>query len=152
MSKILHSGTHRARITGQGYEAALTGNTLFYLLFVLLFRIDENGQQHPCQGNGRYQQTLANPAGFGILKADIKALGVDLADLAQLHPDNPDGIKLVGKEIDVVCEVDSYNGYEFPRWTIQRRKKQPLDAILALQKQFGHLLIGKPDGGSDAAA
>ena len=135
------SGRYLAEVLDQGFEESSSkGTPGFFLKLKILSRYAADGQLEECQPYERhYIQFLGNETGVNILRADLKALGVQFTDLEQLDPTNPSHDRLVGRKIDVVCEVEVYDGRERERWRIPR-KKLGLDAVRALSAQYRHLL------------
>jgi hypothetical protein len=72
-----------------------------------------------------------------------------VTDLQQLSPQFPGHIDLVGKEYDLACRHEAYQGRQVERWLLRWRKPLDLDAIGRLNERFAHIL---KDAGGDAAA
>jgi hypothetical protein len=143
MSTTYANGKYEAEILDQGFEESSTKHTpYFFLQLRILGRYDAQDKLQECLNYERtYQQYLANDTGVDILKSDLKALGVEVTDLTQLDPGCPKFINLVGRKIDVVCKLETYQGAQRERWSIYRsRKKLNLDSVRALNDRFGHLL------------
>jgi hypothetical protein len=143
MSTTYTNGKYRAEIREQGFEESPTkGTPYFFLQLTILGRYDAQEQLQECPRYERtYAQYLANDTGVQILKGDLKAIGVEMNDLSQMDPSSPHCINLVGRQIDVVCKLETYQGRERERWTIPRsRKRLDRDAVRALNDRFGHLL------------
>jgi hypothetical protein len=139
------NGKYRAEILEQGFTASTAkGTPAFFLLLKIRERYDANGSLVECPQYERpYTQYLANETGVNILRGDLKALGVQVTSFAQLDPATPDHVNLVGRQIDVTCDLESYQGKQRERWSIARtRSTLPSDALRALDDQFGHLLRG----------
>jgi hypothetical protein len=138
-------GRYLAEILEQGLTtSAAKGTPCFYLQLQILNRYDANGGLVDCpQYERTYTQYLANETGVNILRADLKALGVQVTTFAQLDPATPDHVNLVGRQIDVTCELEAYQGRQRERWGIARtRSTLAPEAVRALDDQFGHLLRG----------
>jgi hypothetical protein len=135
------NGRYSAEVLDQGFEESSSkGTPGFFLKLKILNRYAADGQLEACQQyERRYIQYLGNETGFNILRADLKALGVQFTDLEQLDPTNPGHVRLVGRKVDVIREVEVYEGRERERWRIPRRKLG-LDAVRALGAQYRHLL------------
>jgi len=136
-------GRYLAEIVDQGFsESEAKGTPYFYLQIKVLARLGADGQPEECpQYERTYRQYLANEIGVGVLKGDLRSLGVEISDLTRLDHGASDAITLVGKKIEVACEIDHYQGKPIERWRIPRsRNKLGTNAIRALQDQFGHLL------------
>jgi hypothetical protein len=143
MSTTYTTGKYQAEILDQGFEESSTKHTpYFFLQLRILGRYDAQDELQECPMYERtYQQYLANDTGVGILKGDLKALGIDVTDLTQLDPGCPKFINLVGRRIDVLCKPETYQGRQRERWSIYRsRKKLNQDSVRALNDRFGHLL------------
>jgi hypothetical protein len=145
MSTTYAKGKYRAEILDQGFEESATkGTPCFYLLLVIIGRYDDEDKVQECPRYERtYRQYLANETGVNILRGDLKTLGVQVNDLTQLDPSTVGHVRLAGRQIDVICDLESYQGKQRERWGLPRlRKKLDLGAIRALSDQFGHLLQG----------
>jgi hypothetical protein len=145
-------GNYQAEVLDQGYEESSSkGTPGFFLQLKIRGRYGPDGQLGECpQYERTYIQYIGNEAGVRILKSDLKVLGIEITDLAQLVPGSHDHISLVGRTIDVVCKQETYQGRPRERWSIPRsRKKLDMDAIRSLGDQFGHLLR---DGKAQAAS
>jgi hypothetical protein len=137
------NGMYRAEILDQGFEESSSkGTPGFFLLLKILNRYTADGQLEACQQYERvYTQFLANEIGIRILRADLQTLGLQVTDLTQLDPANPDHIRLVGRKVDVVCGTEVYKGLQRERWGFPRaRKKLGLDAVRTLGARYAHLL------------
>src|SRR5262249_31658181 len=126
------------------------GTACFFLQIKVLARLDADGRQQPCpQYERTYRQYLANDTGVNILRRDLRVLGVEVTDLTQLEPGAANAVTLVGRQIEVSCESEQYQGKPQERWGIPRpQQRLGLDAVRALQDQFAHLLR---DGNAQAA-
>jgi hypothetical protein len=135
------NGRYLAEILGHGFTRSSTKNTPgFFLQLRILKRYGEKGLRVDCP---QYERTLtrflASEASVHILRGELKSIGVQVASFAQLDPATPDHVSLVGRQIDVTCELESYDGRLQERWSIARRTLAP-EAVRALDEQFGHLL------------
>jgi hypothetical protein len=143
MTTTYENGRYRALILNHGFTKSPTkGTPAFYLELRILKRYGTNDELEDCPVNKqKYEQYLANDTGINILRGDLKAIGVNITDLAQLDPEATGGLHLAGMEIDVECELETFNGRQRERWGIPRTsKKLKLDEIRALNDRFGHLL------------
>jgi len=106
----------------------------------------------PCpQYERTYRQYLANDTGVKILTGDLQALGVTVSRLSRLELTDPDPVRIVGRHIDVLCELEVYQGKTRERWRVARRKKLSLGDVRALDGRFGGLLSAteSPGGAID---
>jgi hypothetical protein len=144
-------GRYKAEVVGQGFERSRLKETPCYCLQLRITgRYDERGDVQDCPRFERtYTQYLANETGVGILRGDLKALGVEVSDLTRLDPGAPDHINLVGRLIEVECGHETFNGQTRERWRIYRpRKKLDLDELAELNARFRQVLGGSPGGAS----
>jgi hypothetical protein len=143
MSTTYQKGNYQAKVLQQGFEAsAAKGTPYFYLQLLILACYDAKGEPQECpQYERTYRQYLNKDIGVGILKSALRSLGVEINAFTQLDPGSPDHVSLVGKIIDVSCDLEPYQGRDVERWSIPRTgKKLKLEEIRALNDQFGHLL------------
>jgi hypothetical protein len=148
-------GRYLAEVLDQGFGQSEVKHTdYFYLTLKVLGRYDLQGQLQACPQHVRtYQQFLANETGINILFGDLKAIGVEIADLTQLYTGAPDYANLVGRQIHVCCALETYAGKERERWSIFRpRRKLDLDAVRALNERFRQSLRGGGESNPPAGA
>jgi hypothetical protein len=139
------NGRYHAEILEQGFERSPAKGTPFFFLKVrILGRYDEQGQLQDCPQYERdYRQYLVSEVSFNILKGALKTLGFEINGLLQLDPGSPDYVNLVGRKIDMTCDLETYQGRQRERWDIPRvREKLDLDALRYLNDKYGHLLGG----------
>jgi hypothetical protein len=143
------AGRYQAEVLDQGFEVSPNkGTPAFYLQLRILARYDASGVLVDCpQYERTYMQYLANETGVQILRGHLGALGVKICDLMEIDPSEANHVSLVGRQIDVDCVIESYQGQQRERWTISRRKKLAADALRALNDQYGHVFR---DNGSEA--
>jgi hypothetical protein len=149
MTTTYDKGTYRAEVLDQGFEeSASKGTPFFFLQLQILGKYDDQGQLQDCpQYERTYRQYLANETGARILCGDLRALEVEVADLTQLDVAATNAVRLVGRIIDMVCKLETYQGQQKERWGIPRtHKKLDLSAVRTLSDQFGHLLRGNGNG------
>src|SRR5262245_8883246 len=115
-------GTYQAEVLDQGFEeSAAKGTPAFFLQLMIVGRYDTEGQLQDCpRYEPTHRQYLANETGLNILKGELKALGVQVTDLAQLDRSVSGHISLVGRKIDVTCDIETYLGKPRERWSIPR--------------------------------
>jgi hypothetical protein len=138
-------GVYQAEVVGQGFaESASKGTPYFYLQLLVLARYAADGTPQECPRYERtYEQYLAGETGVIILRAQLRAIGVEVARFEQLDPSAPGHLSLVGRKIDVACDVETYQGKPRERWTIPTpKKKLNREGVRALQDNFGHVLDG----------
>jgi hypothetical protein len=77
------------------------------------------------------------------LLSDLRAIGYDRDGLKYLDPEAQGAVDLFGREIDVVCDHEEYNGEERERWSIYhepRRKRVDANTLADLDAKFGDQL------------
>ena len=145
MATTYVSGRYQAEVLTQGFTEARTGTPGFYLQLKILRRYDSGGNLQPCpQYERTYSQYFKTEIGLKILLADLRTLGVQITDLAQLEPSVQGHISLVGRKIDVVCDNEVNDGKERERWGIPRLRSLTAGAVRALGERFNHLLRNEP--------
>lgn len=147
------TGSYHAEILEQGFERTPAKGTPFFFLRVrILGRYDGQGQLQDCPQYERdYRQYLVGDVSFNILRAALKTLGVEINSLVQLDPACPEHVNLVGRRIDMTCDLEAYQGRQRERWDIPRtREKLDLEGLQKLNEKYGHLL-GGPKGEGKAA-
>lgn len=136
MSIHYPKGTHRARITGQGFPAANEYGMRF------MFRILPNG--------GEYERTAYHPLsdseGRPAERSDqtiaifqMLGFGGDDSDIAQLDPEHPNHFSFIGLEVDAYCQHKQRDdGIEVERWYINIPREGPI--IEPLEKPMARKL------------
>jgi hypothetical protein len=145
MTTTYGNGRYQAQVLSQGFETSSAKGTPGFVLQVrILGRYDEQGQLQECQHFERTcPQWLGTETGVNIFRAQLRVLGVEVTNFAQLEPGAPGHISLVGSKVDVGCTVETREGRQQERWSILTpRKKLGTEAIRALDDAFGHLLRG----------
>jgi hypothetical protein len=144
MTATYTTGTYLAEIREQGFEEAGTGTPYFILVVNILGRYDQQGQLQECPRFERYVRFYLNrdnDTGVNILRGALRTLGVNVQALEQLDPSTTGAIILVGKTIDVACELDTYRGRPVERWSLPRsRNRLQQQAVRTLGDRFNHLL------------
>jgi hypothetical protein len=143
MTTTYGKGTYVAEVLEQGFtESTAKGTPGFFLQVKIIGRYDVKGEIQECpQFERTWTQWLANETGVNILRGDLKALGAEITDLTQLDPALPGHVSLVGRKIDLTCDLETFQGKQRERWGVaRRRQKLDLTAVRALNDRFGHLL------------
>src|SRR6516165_5263358 len=129
------NGRYLAEILEHGLMQSSAKNTPgFFIQIRILKRYNDKGQPGDCpQYERTIVQYLGHETGIGILKGDLKALGVRVTSFAELDPDVPNHVNLSGRQVDVTCELEPYEGRLRERWSIARpRRRLPSEALKAL--------------------
>ncbi len=134
-------GTYHAEIIDQGFaESGLKKTPYFFIAIRIKSR---GGRQGPCPQFERVvRQYLNTDVGQRILREDLRAVGVEVTDFAQLSLDLPEHISLIGLQIEVRCDHEEYAGQTRERWRVARPtgQRMSLDAVRALSIQAGVVL------------
>jgi hypothetical protein len=126
-SATYHPGRYRAAIVAQGFGATAMQKQYFFLVLRILAACDSDGHARACPTYEReYRQYLTTETGLRILHRDLQAMNAQVADLRLLEPTVEGHLCLVGREIDVTCHHEIYDGRLRERWTITR-PHHPLD-------------------------
>jgi hypothetical protein len=153
---LMDSGKYRGRIRDYGVTASQTGQQLptAFIMFDVVGQYDPaTGDLGPCPMASRTYYKGITPKTIGWLLADLKAIGYEKPGLEYLDPETPGAADLFDREIDVVCEHETYEGQTRERWSIYRertREKVRREDLARLDAQFGDQ-IKKVFGASDAA-
>lgn len=139
---LIETGKYRGRITDYGVTQSLAGQKLptVFVTFELVGRYDpETGEVEPCSPESRTYFKSISPRTIDWLLADLKTIGFDKPGLEYLDPEAPDAADLFGREIDIVCQHETYDGRDRERWSIHRertREKINRQSLARLDAQF----------------
>jgi hypothetical protein len=152
----IEPGKYRGRITDYGVTQSQAGQQLpmVFITFEMIGQYDpDTGEVEPCESATRTYYKAITPKTIGWLLADLKAIGYDRPGLEYLDPEVPGAVDLFGREIDVVCEHEMYQGRTRERWSIHRERtheKIGREGLARLDAQFGDQ-IRRVLGAGDAA-
>jgi hypothetical protein len=150
-------GKYRGRIRDYGVfksEAGQQHPTVF-ITFDVMGRYDPaTGERGPCPPGTRTYTKAITPRTIDWLLADLKAIGYDKVGLKYLDPEVPGAVDLFGREIDVDCDLETFEGRERERWSIGRgpRTKLAQGDLEELDAQYGAELKKAFGGGLPDAA
>jgi hypothetical protein len=92
-----------------------------FVTFDVMGRFDpDTGELGPCPPGTRTYDKAITPRTIEWLLSDLKAIGLDKAGLTYLNPEVPGAVDLFGREIDVACDHEIYEGRVRERWAIRR--------------------------------
>jgi hypothetical protein len=149
-------GKYRGRITDYGVTQSQAGQQLptVFILFELVGQYDpDTGDLLDCPLESRSYYKSISPKTIDWLLSDLKAIGYDRPGLEYLDPEVPGAADLFGREIDVVCDQENYDGRTRERWSIHRertREKIGREGLARLDAQYGEQ-IRRVLGAGDAA-
>ena len=139
----IEPGKYRSRITDYGVTQSQGGqqHPTVFISFELIGQYDpETGELQPCDPETRSYFKAITPKTINWLLADLKAIGYDRPGLEYLDPEVPGAADLFGREIDVACEHEIYDGRARERWSIHRertREKIGREGLARLDAQYG---------------
>jgi hypothetical protein len=137
----LEPGRYRGRIRDYGVTQSQAGQQLLtvFITFDLIVQYDPTtGEWRSCPVCTRTYYKGISPKTIGWLLADLRQIGFDKPGLEYLDPETPDAADLFDREIDVVCEHETYEGQTRERWSIhreQRRERVRRDELARLDTQ-----------------
>src|SRR4051812_30196758 len=121
-----------------------------FVSFEVTGRYDPStGELEPCSPETRTYEKAVTPKTVDWVLSDLKVIGYDKDGFKYLDPEAPGSVNLFGKEIDVVCEHETYEGSVRERWSIYRepaRKRVAPGDLEQLDAQYGEK-IKKAFGG-----
>ena len=136
-------GRYRGRIRDYGVMQSQVGNQhpTVFITFDLVDRHDSTtGELEHCPTATRTYFKAITPRTIDWVLADLKTIGYDRPGLEYLDPETPGAADLFDREIDVVCEHETYEGQPRERWSIYReriREKVRRGDLARLDTQFG---------------
>jgi hypothetical protein len=138
----LEPGRYRGRIRDYGVEQSQAGqqHPTVFIAFDLVGQYDPTtGELLSCPtANRTYFKAITNKT-IGWLLADLKSIGFTQG-FEYFDPETPGAADLFDREIDVVCEQESYDGQTRERWSIYRertRERVRRDVLASLDAQYG---------------
>ncbi|MBL8795243.1 MAG: hypothetical protein JNM56_15160 [Planctomycetia bacterium] len=139
-------GVYQARVLKQSFEHALTTDTIqFVMALRIQGRYDDEGLLVACPPEIRYYRHSVNSRNACLrLRAELIPLGHMLKGLTELIPGRPDSIDFVGRDIDVSCDVETFEGRPRERWNIKRRRLAASAEVEGLQAFFGEVFSDLP--------
>lgn len=151
-------GNYRAEVTNQALgETKKTGNPQFVLTFRVLEALD-----HPSPGMNSYERSIfrvITDNTVEYLLQDLERLGFYGQSFSQLDPETEGFHDFRGKEIEVFCKHEEYEGNSVERWSLSRGgsleiKPLPAKSRRDLDNKYGKQLkamFGKSPQSLDAA-
>lgn len=139
-------GRYLVELLGQqGFSEAGTGTTQFYMKFqVMAIWSHEDGQWHQVETAERtlYKALTANTAQY--FAEDLRALGYTGNSFGPLDMRHPQAHIFQG-EIEMTCQIETYNGKTREKWNIVRgsgREERAIDgqAVKKLDALYGKAL------------
>jgi hypothetical protein len=140
---VIEPGKYRGRILDYGVTQSQSGQQLptAFVAFEILGQYESTtGELQQCPPESRTYFKSISPKTIGWLLADLKAIGYDRPGLEYLDPEVPNAANLFDREIDVVCEHETYDGRTRERWSIHRevtREKIGREGLARLDTLYG---------------
>lgn len=119
---MLPSGKYRACVVDYGVYQASTGQQFLtvFVDFRLLGRYNPSGQLEDCPPEERSLYRAITEKTIRWVLADLKAIGFDRDSFTFFDPETPGAVNLYGREIEVVCDHEDYQGSPRERWAVRR--------------------------------
>ncbi|ANS03325.1 hypothetical protein [uncultured Mediterranean phage uvDeep-CGR2-KM19-C37] len=124
-------GTYWAKITAQQLSETSKGNPQFVLTFSLQGRVnraDPEGDLVPCPSGERRMYRAITDKTIKYFMDDLRSLGFIGDSFRQLDPKFSGHFSFLGKELEVECEHEMYEGKQKERWQL-RFGAAPLDSL-----------------------
>jgi hypothetical protein len=153
----LHPGKYRGRIRDYGVYESQVGqqHPTVIVVFDLIGCYDPAGEIGPCPPETRTYSKAVTEKTIDWVLSDLRAIGFDKDSFKLFDPEEPGAANLFGREIDVVCDHETYEGAVRERWSIYRepaRKKASADVLTQLDARFAAKLEKMSGGGQQPAA
>ena len=130
--KIVDYGVYRSEF-GQQHPTA-------FVMFTLIGKYGEaNGGLIECPNEVREYRKAITAKTVRWLLSDLKSIGFDGPGFANFDPESPGAVNLFGREIDISCDLETYEGEVREQWSIYRepkRAKVAHDVLAQLDAQF----------------
>src|SRR5262245_13390938 len=118
---LMEKGKYRGRVTDYGVFKSTAGqqHDTVFVSFQLIGAYDSTtGELGPCAAAARTYTKAITAKTIDWVTSDLKAIGFDRDSFRCLDPEVPGAVNLFGREIDVVCDHETYNGTTRERWSI----------------------------------
>jgi hypothetical protein len=120
-------GRYKARIDDYGIFQSTAGqqHPTVFIRFTLTGACDPaSGEVEDCPAETREYRKAITDKTIDWLLSDLKAAGYDRPSLSGSDPEAPGAVDLFGREIDVVCDHETYDGAPRERWSIHREPRR----------------------------
>lgn len=152
-------GRYVGKLTKQQLGVTKNNNPQIVLSFTIIGQVDlsdPDGDLITCQGYERSVFRVVTPKTIDWILDDLDALGFEGSSFAELEPGTPGFQDLTGKEVELSCDHETYEGTVREKWSIFSGEGslniKPLEArdVRKLDAMFGKALkarrAGKPVG------
>jgi hypothetical protein len=139
----METGKYRGRIVDYGVFQTTAGQqhpTVFVTVELLGRYGDNTADVILCPTETRTYTKAITPKTIDWLIADLKAIGYDKGGFGYLDPEVPGAVDLFGREIDLACDHEPFEGKVYEKWSIHReptRKKLGRDELSRLDAEYG---------------
>lgn len=148
---LVEQGRYRAVICDHGLTQTSTGKDQVVITFSLCGMIDATtpGDLRPAPDCNRSIFKVLTDKSIEYVMQDLRSIGWEGTSFAELDHENSDVANLIGKEIDVLCTHEEYQGKTQERWSLAGRGAAAIKAadsatIRRLDTLFAkHLKAGK---------
>jgi hypothetical protein len=151
-------GKYRARIADYGVFQSTVGqqHPTAFIRFTLVGVYDPStGALGECPAETREYLKAITPNTIGWLLSDLKAVGYDRDSLSAFDPEAPGAVDLFGRELDVACDHETYDGVTRERWSVHReprRQRVGRDELARLDTTYADQIRRVLGDGQPAAA
>ena len=157
---LIEKGKFRGRVKDYGVFKSTAGqqHETVFVSIELIGGYTATGELGPCPAETRTYSKAITTKTIDWVMSDLKAIGFDRDSFRYLDPEVPGAVDLFDREIDVVCDHETYNGTTRERWSIHReptRKKLRRDELTELDARYGDKLkrvFGKATAGNSSVA
>jgi hypothetical protein len=139
---MFEKGKYRARIEDYGVFQATFGQqhpTAFVRFTLTGYYDPSTGDLTTCAPASREYTKAITENTIQWLLSDLKSIGFDRDGLRFFDPESPGAADLFGREIDVVCDHEEYQGKGQERWSVYReprRKRVDAGVLAALDARY----------------
>jgi hypothetical protein len=143
---MLDIGKYLGRIVDYGIFHSSVGqrHQTVFVCVELIGQYDRHtGELGACPAETRTYTKAITEKTIDWVIADLKAIGYDRDGFRYLDPEVPGAVNLFGREIDLDCDHEVYDGKARERWSIHRertREKVGRDELARLDAEFGEKL------------
>lgn len=138
-------GLYLAKVAGQMLsKSSNKGTDQFVLTFYPIAEIDRETREHyDCEDGERSLFFYLTENTIKRVVEDLRSLGFDRNSFLDLDPSTPNHFSFVDKEIEVECDLETYEGKERERWRLAGAGGMQLKPMEDSDKRRLDALFGK---------
>lgn len=146
----LPDGHYFCYVTNQGVKKTSAGKQFIVFNFEVVAQLKADGSRRErTQGapvhTGDLIFWLTEKAFDNSLRDVTKIVGAEISSFAQIDPRHPKSLSAIGKELELSCKQEAYQGRPQTKWSLPRDMGKPLsdsevqtlDERLAAKRQAG---------------